>query len=43
LTEQDYGIEIRKKLPSYMYPKTIVIARELPKNESGKILKNQLK
>jgi acyl-coenzyme A synthetase/AMP-(fatty) acid ligase len=26
-----------------MHPKTIVIVRELPRNESGKILKNQLK
>ena len=42
LTEQDFEIEIRKRLPSYMHPKTVVIARELPKNESGKILKNQL-
>jgi acyl-CoA synthetase (AMP-forming)/AMP-acid ligase II len=43
LTEQEYGIEIRKRLPSYMHPKTIVITAELPKNKSGKILKNQLK
>jgi len=42
LTEQDFGLEIRKRLPSYMHPKTIVITAELPKNESGKILKNQL-
>jgi long-chain acyl-CoA synthetase len=41
-TEQEFGAEIRKRLPSYMHPKTVVLLRELPKNESGKILKNQL-
>jgi long-chain acyl-CoA synthetase len=43
LTEREYEVEIRKRLPSFMHPKTIVIVRELPRNESGKILKNQLK
>jgi long-chain acyl-CoA synthetase len=43
LTEQDFLAEIRKKLPSYMHPKAVVITRELPRNESGKILKNQLR
>jgi acyl-CoA synthetase (AMP-forming)/AMP-acid ligase II len=42
LTEQEYEIEIKKRLPPYMVPKTIVVVRDLPKNESGKILKNQL-
>jgi long-chain acyl-CoA synthetase len=43
LTEREYEIEIKKRLPVYMHPKTVVITRELPKNESGKILKNKLK
>jgi long-chain acyl-CoA synthetase len=42
-SERDYETEIRKRLPSYMHPKTIVLVRELPKNESGKILKDELK
>ncbi len=42
-TEREYDIEIKKRLPAYMHPRTVVLMRELPKNESGKILKNELK
>jgi long-chain acyl-CoA synthetase len=43
LTEREVEMEIRKRLPAYMHPKEVVIMRELPKNESGKVLKNLLK
>ena len=33
---------IKQKLPAYMHPKTIDILTALPKNPSGKILKQQL-
>jgi long-chain acyl-CoA synthetase len=42
-SERDFETEIRKRLPSYMHPKTVVLVRELPKNESGKILKDELR
>ena len=42
MTENDFLIIIKKKLPIYMHPKTIVITKNLPKNESGKIMKTQL-
>ncbi|NQT24763.1 AMP-binding protein [candidate division KSB1 bacterium] len=42
-TEEDYKKYLKKKLPSYMQPKTIVLLDDLPKNDSGKILKEKLK
>jgi acyl-CoA synthetase (AMP-forming)/AMP-acid ligase II len=43
LSGKEYEMEIRKRLPSFMHPREVVIMRDLPKNESGKILKNLLK
>jgi len=43
LSEREFETEIRKRLPAYMHPKAVVIASGLPKNESGKILKSELK
>jgi acyl-CoA synthetase (AMP-forming)/AMP-acid ligase II len=43
LSEIDIKTHCKKKLPLYKNPKFIEIIDELPKNKSGKILKNKLK
>jgi len=43
LTEDTVRNHCKKRLPPYKYPKFIEFIDDLPKNKSGKILKNILK
>jgi long-chain acyl-CoA synthetase len=43
ISELEIKTFCKKKLPLYKHPKFIEIINDLPKNKSGKILKNKLK
>ncbi|MEW6374332.1 MAG: hypothetical protein AB1502_00890 [Thermodesulfobacteriota bacterium] len=43
VTEEDLRQFVKERIAPYKYPRIIHIVEELPKNYSGKVLKNRLR